>query len=72
MTKTEFAKRAALSLMGGATAAVATAIPLVDDGLLMSEALSIALAGLVGTGLTAAPSALLSPKAPTYDAPTKD
>lgn len=68
MTKTELAKRIGLVLLGGATAAIATAIPLVDDGLLASESLSIALAGMVGTGLTAAPSALRAAKAPVNDA----
>lgn len=72
MTKTDLAKRAGLALLGGATAAIAAAIPLVDDGLLASEALSIALAGLVGTGLTAAPSYLLSTKTSTREAPTQD
>ena len=67
MTKTEIVKSVGLALLGGATAAIATAIPLVDDGLMISEALSVTLAGLVGTGLTAAPSALRS-KAPVDQA----
>jgi hypothetical protein len=46
-------KHALTLLVGGAASAIATAIPLVDDGVLPSEWLSIALAGLVGTGLTA-------------------
>lgn len=40
-------------IVGGCAAAIATAIPLVDDGLLASETLSIILSGMVGTGLTA-------------------
>jgi hypothetical protein len=55
MTKTEIAKSVGFAVLGGATAAIATAIPLVDDGVLLSEGLSITLAGLVGTGLTALP-----------------
>lgn len=43
------------ALLGGMAAAIATAIPLVDDGLKPSESLSIVLAGLVGSGLTAVP-----------------
>lgn len=55
MTKTEIAKSVGFAVLGGATAAIATAIPLVDNGVLLSEGLSVALAGLVGTGLTALP-----------------
>lgn len=43
----------ARAVFGGLGAAIAVAIPLVDDGVLASEALSIALAFLTGAGLTA-------------------
>lgn len=43
----------ARAVFGGLGAAIAVSIPLVDDGLLASEALSIALAFLTGAGLTA-------------------
>jgi len=55
-------KQAGLAVLGGAVAAISVAIPLVDDGMRMSEVLSIALAGLVGTGLTAAPVVKRAPK----------
>lgn len=42
-----------LALAGGLVAALATAGPLVDDGLRPSEAIAIALAFATGTGLTA-------------------
>lgn len=51
---------ALVAIAGGLAAALTVAIPLVDDGLAPSEALSIALAFLTGTGLTAAPVTRLS------------
>lgn len=45
------------ALLGGLASALAVAGPLVDDGVLASEAIAIALAFLAGTGLTAAPQA---------------
>lgn len=41
--------------LGGVATAIAVAIPLVDDGLVVSEVLSIILAGMSGAGLTAVP-----------------
>ena len=55
-------KQAGLAVLGGAVAAISVAIPLVDDGLLMSEVLAITLAGLTGTGLAAAPGVRRAPK----------
>ncbi|WP_166139608.1 hypothetical protein [Nocardioides ochotonae] len=43
--------------IGGLVAAIAVATPIVDDGVTMSEALSILAAFLSGTGLTAVPAA---------------
>lgn len=43
------------ALLGGLAAALAVAGPLVDDGVLPSEGIAIALAFLSGTGLTAVP-----------------
>lgn len=40
----------AKALVGGAASAIAFAIPVVDDGLLVSEILGIALAFLTGAG----------------------
>lgn len=42
----------AKAIVGGVAAAVAFAIPVVDDGLLLSEVLGIVLAGLTGAGVT--------------------
>lgn len=44
-----------LAVMGGVVAALSVAGPLVDDGVMASEWISIVLAGLLGTGLTAVP-----------------
>lgn len=41
----------AKSILSGVIAAVSFAIPVVDDGLVPSEILGIALAGLVGLGV---------------------
>lgn len=41
----------AKAIVGGIIAALSFAIPVVDDGLLVSEVLGILLAGLTGTGL---------------------
>lgn len=41
----------AKAIIGGLVAALSFAIPVVDDGLLLSEVLGIILAGLTGTGL---------------------
>lgn len=43
------------ALAGGLAAAILVATPIVDDGLLPSEVLSIVGAFLAGAGLTAAP-----------------
>lgn len=42
-----------VEVFAGVGAALAFAIPVVDDGLVVSEVLGIALAGLAGAGLTA-------------------
>lgn len=42
------------AIAAGAAAAIAFAIPVVDDGVTASEALGIVLAALVGSGLVAA------------------
>ncbi len=42
----------AKAIIGGLVAAISFAVPVVDDGLLVSEVLGILLAGLVGSGLT--------------------
>lgn len=39
------------AVLGGLVAAISFAIPVVDDGLVVSEVLGIVLAGLTGTGL---------------------
>lgn len=39
------------AILGGVVAALSFAIPVVDDGLVASEILGIALAGLTGTGI---------------------
>lgn len=44
------------ALAGGLGSALVVAGPLVDDGVLLSEAISIALAFLTGAGLTSVPS----------------
>lgn len=50
----EFVARYYKAVFGGIGAAVAFAIPVVDDGLLASEWLGVALAFLGGAGLVAA------------------
>lgn len=39
------------AVLGGVVAALSFAIPIVDDGVTLSEVLGIVLAGLTGTGL---------------------
>ena len=45
------ARSQAKAILGGVLAALSFAIPVVDDGILLSEALGIALAGLTAYGI---------------------